>query len=108
MSTGTKFDQGKAPMEMLPPELLHYTALVYKKGAEKYGLHNFYLGMDWGRLIGALYRHTTLFNQGENDDKETGLPHLAHIAATAGILLVYQERKLGKDNRYKTGYWEIE
>lgn len=37
--------------------------------------------------VAAIMRHLNAFRDGENDDPESGLPHLAHIGASVNILL---------------------
>lgn len=78
-------------------------ARVLAFGANKYAAHNWRKGMLWTRLGDAALRHLTAWMDGEDTDPETGESHLAHLRATAGFLLEYQEFGLGEDDRYKRG-----
>jgi hypothetical protein len=72
-------------------------------GAKKYGRYNYLNGMEWTRLIAALDRHVSAFNDGENCDQESGLNHLYHAGACVMMLIEFYEKNLGTDNRYKGG-----
>ncbi len=98
---GIKLDQGKPRMDLLPMDSLVEVARVLSFGANKYAPRNWELGMDWGRLQGALLRHLAAWDQGQNLDPETGLPHLAHMACNALMLLALAQRGVGKDTRFK-------
>jgi len=76
---GTKHDQDKLPLELLDPLALEGLAAVLKFGAQKYAAHNWRGGISWGRLLGALLRHTFAILRGEFTDPESGLPHIDHV-----------------------------
>lgn len=101
MSTGTKFDQGKPPMELLSHEALTQIAYVFGEGSKKYGRYNYRNGIHWSRVIGAAFRHLSAFNKGENADPETGYSHVAHLACCAFMLLDYIKEHPELDDRYK-------
>lgn len=98
---GLKFDAGKPGLELLPFESLVEIAKVLDFGAKKYAAHNWRKGMGWGRLIGALLRHTFAFARGENNDPETGLSHLAHAGCCLLFLLSYVITGGGNDDRFR-------
>lgn len=100
MSEGKKFDSGKAPMELLSHHALVEIAKVFGHGAEKYGRFNYKNGLEWGRVIGAAYRHLGAFNAGEDLDAESGLSHLAHLGCCVIMLLDYIKEHPELDNRY--------
>jgi hypothetical protein len=87
MSEGRKDDSGKPPMELLSHEALVEIAKVFGFGAKKYGRFNYRNGIAYSRIIGAAYRHLGAFNSGEDVDPETGLSHIAHLAACCVMLL---------------------
>ncbi len=97
---GKKLDTGKTLMSLIPFAALTEIGKVLTFGAKKYAAHNWRKGMDWSRLQGALLRHYTAFSEGEDNDPETGLPHLAHLGCCVLFLLEYQLKGLGKDDRY--------
>lgn len=101
MSDAKKFDNGKAPVNLLPREGLEQIAKVLGFGAQKYDAHNWRKGMDWSRLIAAAQRHIIAFNEGEDIDPESGLNHLAHAGCCIMFLLDYFKNHKDKDDRYK-------
>lgn len=100
--TGQHFDADKLRMELIPPELLYAVAKILTYGASKYAPNNWLGGMDWSRLCGSIERHYYAWKTGEDNDPESGLPHLAHAACNIAFLLTYTERNLGHDDRRKT------
>lgn len=95
-----KKDAGKVPMELLPTIPLVEIAKVLGFGAKKYAPDGWRQGMDWRRVYGAVLRHMASWEQGEDLDPETGLPHLAHAGCEILFLLEYVKRGLGKDDRF--------
>lgn len=98
---GVKKDKDKPRMDMLPPVGLVKIAEVMSYGANKYGDFNFRLGMRYGRLLAAALRHITAYMGGEDNDKESGLSHIAHAGACMAMLcqLIADHPEL--DDRYK-------
>jgi hypothetical protein len=97
--SGTKYDSGKLPYHLLPPELLESIAEVLDFGAKKYAPRNWELGMSWSRVFSALMRHMWAWFRGEDKDPETGFSHLAHAACCIAFLLTYEKRNIGEDDR---------
>ncbi len=81
--------------ELLPYDALGKVAEVYAAGATKYEDRNWERGYEWSLSFGALQRHLAAFWQGEDNDPEFGLPHLAHAAFHVLGLLHYS-----LDDRY--------
>lgn len=109
---GVKDDTGKVRIELVPPELVYAVATILTSGAIKYADRNWELGMDWGRVFGALMRHlwswwggkgptTKSFLFGELDD-ETKHSHLWHAGCCIAFLITYEERGIGIDSRSNT------
>lgn len=96
---GRKDDAEKLPLHLLPPDALSEIARVLDFGARKYEPRNWERGMAWSRLYGALLRHMLAWWSGEQADRETGLPHLAHAACCVLFLLSYEKRNAGEDDR---------
>jgi hypothetical protein len=92
----------KAPMHLLPPKPLMQTAWVMGHGDVKYGAWNF---LDAKVLastyIGAIGRHWAQFSSGEDTDADSGLPHLAHIAANCMIVMAAADAGTLVDDRRK-------
>lgn len=98
---GTKHDTGKAPLSLVPRIALELEARVMAMGAKKYGKFNYRAGFDYSRLIDAALRHITAFNDGQDNDEESGLSHLAHARCCLGMLLDCINLGTATDDRYK-------
>lgn len=99
--TAVRDDAGKPDMSLLDADAMEGTAAVLSFGAKKYAKHNWKKGMPWGRVIGSMLRHTFKFMSGEDVDKESGLPHVDHIACNAMFLQNYYRNKKNLDDRFK-------
>lgn len=101
--SGLKFDQGKDRWELLPLKLVQHIVKVFTFGATKYGDNN-WQGLDNGydRCKAALFRHLSKHESGEIYDEESGLPHLAHAAWNALVLIHfgYEQGKKGGNKDY--------
>jgi hypothetical protein len=100
-SAGKKFDLGKPRLELLDRYALEQTALVLNFGADKYAAWNWAEGIQYSRLIGAALRHIEAYNDGEDLDPESGLPHTAHASCCLMFLLGMSRRHPEMDDRYK-------
>ena len=96
---GRKDDSEKPRFDLLDSYALEQLALVLTFGARKYAAHNWRNGLSTGRLIAALLRHVFAFLRGEDNDPETGLPHIAHAMCNCMFLLGMNRPDL--DDRYK-------
>jgi hypothetical protein len=78
----------KCPLHLLPPNPMQDIAWVLRGGADKYGefnwLHN---NVCASTYVGAIKRHLDSWWSGELTDPESGISHLAHVAASAMIVL---------------------
>ena len=97
----TRLDDGKNRVELLSPQAMMGTAQVLTFGAKKYAEHNWRKGMKWSRVLGSLMRHLFLFMAGEDYDKESGLPHVDHIACNAMFLQEYFRTHRELDDRWQ-------
>lgn len=100
---GFKMDLGKRRFGLIPAIPMRYVADVYTMGAKKYSDHNWRLGMKWSRVIDAIHRHLNAFENGEDIDPESGLPHMAHITFGTLTLLEYMKTHPELDDRVKDG-----
>ena len=96
-----KFDQGKPKFTMIPQLALKEVAKVFTHGADKYGEFNYSGNGDVLRYIDALHRHTNQYLTGEDID-ESGVHHLACVAANALMALDGILNNSINDNRNKT------
>jgi hypothetical protein len=78
----------KASVWAVPPTAVLYMGAALQDGAGKYGLFNWRdSAIDIGIYFDALFRHMCEFRDGEILDEKSKLPHMAHIAANAAIIL---------------------
>jgi len=106
----SKFDQGKVRFSLLPARAKEAVAKVFSYGAEKYAVGNWHQGngFDWSRLQDASERHANAFALGEDNDPESGLPHLAHKICCDMMLLEHQLTDHGIDDRDESQYHPVE
>lgn len=101
MSMGRK-DKKPQQLHWLDPQALLSLSEVAAHGADKYGDgYNYRLGYDWSLSYDAGQRHLMKFWDGEDVDKDSGLPHLAHAAWHCLTLLSDYLRRAGTDDRFK-------
>ena len=96
---GKKNDQYKSRVDLIDPEFINEVGCILHMGAEKYNEYNWINGMAWSRPTAALLRHLGAWQRGEDLDPESGLSHLAHVAANVMFLMNYQRNDIGKDDR---------
>lgn len=97
----TKYDTGKEPISLIPPRAIRDIAAVLGYGAQKYAPNNWQKVDVRSRYLNAAMRHLLAYAEGEDIDKESGLQHLAHAAASICFLLARDRngRPFGKDDR---------
>lgn len=88
--------------DLLPKDALDAISEVFAFGAEKYDSHNWRKGYEWSKSYAALMRHATQFWGGEDNDAETGLPHMTSVAFHAMALLEFMETHRDFDDRPAT------
>lgn len=98
---GKKYDKDKPRMELISAIATLKKAKIYTFGAAKYGDNNWRAGIKWSRILGALKRHITAYEQGEDLDSETGISHMAHAACCVDFLLEFEETHRDFDDRYR-------
>jgi hypothetical protein len=101
--SGTKNDDGKLPWHLLPFDAIGQVVRVLDFGSRKYAPRNWERGIAHSRVFAAAQRHLTSWWQGEDNDPETGLSHLAHAACCTLFMLAFVTRKTaGVDDRPNT------
>ncbi len=100
----------KPPLYLIPPVANIWECLVLQYGSTSHpagprGEFNWRTGpqISMKQYIGALERHIAALKDGEDNDPSSGLPHLAHIRATAGIMLDADSIEQMKDDRPPPG-----
>jgi hypothetical protein len=98
LKTGTKYDDGKLPYDLIPPEALRQYAMVLKAGATKYDRRNWEKGINTDRLHGAMMRHIEAWRTGEDNDPENSelvgedCHHMASVIFCAAAILTMHLR----------------
>lgn len=100
-NSGIKFDQGKAPMSLLPSDALEEIARVLQVGAGKYGKGNWAKGLKVQRLLDATMRHISSFNKGIDMDEETQTLHVANAACNLMFIIWMMKNRPDQDDRWE-------
>ena len=101
-SGALKFDGEKPRMDLLDRYALEQLASVLTFGAQKYAAHNWRKGLNYSRLVAAAMRHIQAFNDGEDNDPESGLSHVAHAMCCMMFLLGTINHRPDMDDRWPT------
>lgn len=104
MSTvGDRKNAGKLRWRNFPNFLLEPLIEVGAKGEEKYATWNFLKGMKVEDCMDSLKRHLTRFEDpsSSDNDEETGLSHMAHVAWNALVICYMVRTRPDLDDRYK-------
>jgi hypothetical protein len=91
--TGTKYDDGKASIALIPVLAVEEEARVWSFGAKKYGQWNWSKGLSVVRIMSGVLRHIYAYLRGEDLDPESGLSHLAHARCGLGMLEHFRQSK---------------
>jgi len=92
LTEGTKKDDGKDPWHLLAWDVTREVVKVLAFGTKKYEPRNWEKGILYSRCYAAGMRHFTAWWEGEENDPETGLNHLAHLMCCVMFLLAYRLR----------------
>ena len=82
-----KKDEGKYRPTLVPASLIEAVARVREYGIAKYGKTESWQKVEDIRYLDALGRHYFAIVGGEWIDKDSGLPHLDHIACNVAFLI---------------------
>lgn len=96
---GKRFNKGKLRVDLVPTELITQAAEVFGFGAEKYGDKNWERGMSWTTVYACMLRHIIAWKNKEDNDPESGLSHLGHVACNLAMLLEYAKTYKEGDDR---------
>lgn len=81
-SIGTKIDT-----DLVPFELIVAAAVGLGLGEHKYAARNFEKGLSYRSLINSIERHCKALKDGEEIDKDTGIPHFMLIASSTAMMV---------------------
>lgn len=92
-----KSDKGKIRPTLVPRQIIRAIAVVREYGVEKYGDKENWKAVEIERYRDAAYRHWLAYlDDPHGVDKESGLPHLWHLACNIAFLI-----ELEKDGKEK-------
>lgn len=97
--TGGEKGRKVAQLGAVDPTSLMQVAEVAGYGCAKYARYNFLKGYDWSLSFDALCRHLFAFWSGEDNDPESGLPHMAHVGWHSLTLLAFMRLHPELDDR---------
>lgn len=90
----------KSPLSVISTPALHAIGLAMMEGARKYGRHNYRkAGIRYSVYYDAVMRHMNAWWEGEDFDKDSGLPHPIKAAACLTILYDALLAENGTDDR---------
>jgi hypothetical protein len=96
----------KLPMHLWPATATAMGCLGLTDGALKYGRSNWRaVGVKASIYADAAQRHLAAWFEGEDNDPDSGLPHMAHALACLAILVDAQAAgNLTDDRQFPAGY----
>ncbi len=89
---GMKFDSQKPDYSLLPFGPIDEVVKVLTYGANKYNRFNWQY-VERHRYEAATMRHLSAYFQGEKQDPETGISHLAHAMCSLIFLMEFDKRE---------------
>lgn len=98
---GLRLNEGKLPLELVPPSAIFALGSVLAAGAKKYAPRNWERGMKWSVCYACCLRHLLKWFSGEDKDPETGLSHLYHALCNIAFLIEYEQTCPELDDRVK-------
>lgn len=91
-----KADKGKIRPTLVPRQIIREIAKIRGFGCAKYKDPEIWREIEVERLRDAMCRHLLAYlDNPKGVDKESGLPHLSHLACNVAFLI---EKELGGDN----------
>jgi len=103
--SGTKYDQEKNRLDLIPPYAIEGIGRILTFGAKKYAAYNWAEGIAYSRIIGAIKRHLLAIERGEDYDPESGELHIDHIACNAAFLQTFQ-RFPDRYDKFDDRFWK--
>lgn len=88
-----KADANKPRPTLVPVSLIQAVTAIREYGCAKYNAPDNWKQVEPQRYKDALYRHWLAYLQGEQNDSESGLPHLWHLACNAAFLIEMEREK---------------
>lgn len=99
--SGARYNSGKPDYSLIPLSTMEGEARVWAYGKQKYAAWNWAKGMAWSVPFACLMRHLAAWQRGEENDAESGLPHLDHAMCNLRMLKLYASKFPEGDDRPK-------
>jgi len=98
---GLRYNGGKPALSIVPTSLSEAVAKVLMYGVQKYARDNWRKGLVWTETADCALRHLHKWLDGEQNDAESGLPHLWHLATNVAFLIEFEKQGIGRDDRFR-------
>ncbi|HZT03659.1 MAG TPA: dATP/dGTP diphosphohydrolase domain-containing protein [Steroidobacteraceae bacterium] len=98
--SGARMNGNKPELHQVPMWALYGVARVLMYGAKKYKPGNWAKGMPWTVVYDCALRHLAAWQRGEENDEESGLPHLDHALCNLIFLSAYRDLYPEGDDRW--------
>lgn len=99
--SGARYNANKPDLSLIPLCTLEDEARVWMYGKQKYAAWNWAKGMDWSIPMACALRHLSAWQRGEENDSESGLPHIAHAMCNLRMITLYSKTYPEGDDRPK-------
>lgn len=88
-----RFNTGKVEWSLVDFKALEPMVQVLMYGAQKYEPDNWKKGLPEKKVIESLLRHVFDMLDGQDNDIESGLPHIGHVLCNAMFISYFRRRK---------------
>ncbi len=78
-----RFNEGKPKWTLVHFESMVPLVRILEYGAKKYAPYNWKKPMSRSDILDSMQRHMAKLIDGDENDEESGLPHIGHIMANA-------------------------
>lgn len=97
-----RFNSGKVQWSLVDFKSIESLPRVLEFGAKKYSRDNWKIKLDRNEILDSLSRHLFALMSGENNDPESGLPHIGHIMCNA-MFYEYHTKKESEEGKDEEG-----
>jgi len=99
MEKAERHNKEKLKWSLVDSDALVPMVQVLEFGANKYAPDNWKKGLPTLEICESLIRHLYAYMNGEDNDTESGLPHVGHIMANSMFLSYHHQFLASMDNR---------